>query len=574
MNKLIIPIIAVLILAAGISGYFILQKTTLPKPSQEITSFEECAKAGYPILEFYPRQCKTSDSRTFIEKKETGDFVKGKCGDGICDAKEKANPDLCSKDCEGQTTIQPSPIPTTIIPPTSIKDFPFGIHSPKLVSRPIMEGMSKPIGVDNYGDLAEVGAKWVRHAGFEGVVWGGIEKQKGVYDWKRTDFIYGETYKQGIKMIVGMNCFSPWDKGIQTPDGTLPKDMSAYLAFLEKAVERYDGDGIDDVSGSPVVDVWQIQNEVDGERFWQDTPENYALLLKESYRAVKKANPNAKVAIAGVATPRGYYDFYMNVLDELAKDKSQQYFDIFDFHWSGQFVGDSNYRVESFPKDSYPMDSFVSDVKKRLDDMNYKDVSVWITEMSDYSDQPNNNNGKPYALKSESYQASQIIKRYIYPLANGVNKIFWISLTEWSNFGGKGSNGYFDAVGLINNPKNGGQSYKKLAYYTYKKMVEVLEGSDWGNIQTIQESDGVYIYKFIKSNKSIWVAWNDNEQEKQITIFNITSSQAKITQAVPKYESGKEVTDYNTAFDTETKTAQNSKISITLGNVPVLVEEK
>lgn len=29
-----------------------------------------------------------------------------------------------------------------------------------------------------------------------------------------------------------------------------------------------------------------------------------------------------------------------------------------------------------------------------------------------------------------------------------------------------------------------------------KTMVEVLEGSDWDNIETIQEKDGVYIYKF------------------------------------------------------------------------------
>ena len=32
-----------------------------------ITSFEECANAGYPIMESYPRQCRTEDGKNFIE---------------------------------------------------------------------------------------------------------------------------------------------------------------------------------------------------------------------------------------------------------------------------------------------------------------------------------------------------------------------------------------------------------------------------------------------------------------------------------------------------------------------------
>ena len=32
-----------------------------------ISSFEECAAKGYPVLESYPRQCKTPDGTTFTE---------------------------------------------------------------------------------------------------------------------------------------------------------------------------------------------------------------------------------------------------------------------------------------------------------------------------------------------------------------------------------------------------------------------------------------------------------------------------------------------------------------------------
>lgn len=33
----------------------------------EINSFDDCANAGYPVLESYPRQCITPDGRRFIE---------------------------------------------------------------------------------------------------------------------------------------------------------------------------------------------------------------------------------------------------------------------------------------------------------------------------------------------------------------------------------------------------------------------------------------------------------------------------------------------------------------------------
>ncbi len=36
-----------------------------------INSFEDCAKAGNPIMESYPRQCKTPDGKSFVEKIDT-----------------------------------------------------------------------------------------------------------------------------------------------------------------------------------------------------------------------------------------------------------------------------------------------------------------------------------------------------------------------------------------------------------------------------------------------------------------------------------------------------------------------
>ena len=48
------------------SVFFYTQRDTLA-PSKEVTSFVECADAGYPIMESYPRQCRDSKGNTFTE---------------------------------------------------------------------------------------------------------------------------------------------------------------------------------------------------------------------------------------------------------------------------------------------------------------------------------------------------------------------------------------------------------------------------------------------------------------------------------------------------------------------------
>ena len=119
-----------------------------------------------------------------------------------------------------------------------------------------------------------------------------------------------------------------------------------------------------------------------------------------------------------------------------------------------------------------------------------------------------------------------------------------------------------------------GNGVKKLSYYSYKKMVEVLDGVDWNNIEVVRESNGIYVYRFNNQDKSIWVAWNDNADFKTITLDVGNINSIKITEATPKYEIGKEVVDYNTAFNTETADASNGKAIIILGESPVFIEEK
>ena len=59
MMKKIIAI-SIIIIAFGVAYW-------LFGPVSKISNFEDCVNAGYPIMESYPRQCKTPDGRTFTE---------------------------------------------------------------------------------------------------------------------------------------------------------------------------------------------------------------------------------------------------------------------------------------------------------------------------------------------------------------------------------------------------------------------------------------------------------------------------------------------------------------------------
>ncbi len=63
--KILIFILALIIVFVVV--FFVLNHKTVEAPTSVVNSFEECAEAGYPVMESYPRQCRTDDGKTFTE---------------------------------------------------------------------------------------------------------------------------------------------------------------------------------------------------------------------------------------------------------------------------------------------------------------------------------------------------------------------------------------------------------------------------------------------------------------------------------------------------------------------------
>jgi hypothetical protein len=61
MKKVIFLVALVVLVAIGYC-YFVKQK-----PNVVVTNFEECGALGNPVMESYPRQCRTADGKLFVE---------------------------------------------------------------------------------------------------------------------------------------------------------------------------------------------------------------------------------------------------------------------------------------------------------------------------------------------------------------------------------------------------------------------------------------------------------------------------------------------------------------------------
>lgn len=149
----------------------------------------------------------------------------------------------------------------------------------------------------------------------------------------------------GVDAIVVLG---PWP-GMRTAAVTpryVPDDLDALAAWVRSVVERYDGDGVEDMPGlvRPVL-AWEMDNEPDihwrvlpdggvrdQEKAPFGTPEEYVRVLLAMSGAVRAADPDATILLGGMFNPGtvpGTRDYLMQVL---AEPGAREAFDALSVH--------------------------------------------------------------------------------------------------------------------------------------------------------------------------------------------------------------------------------------------------
>ena len=173
-----------------------------------------------------------------------------------------------------------------------------------------------------FGELTEMRDKkmrgkdgqWVRpHPG--PFVWNQIENEKGKFSWEDVDqnVLYAQEHDQTIlatiwphadweqKSCKRKKARSPFGKGF-TKYLSKPCSMEDYKTFLLNLVDRYDGDGSNDMPGlTKPIKYWDIMNEPEFDMFFRGSQEDFVEIFNFSSKIIKEKQKDAVIVMAGAA---------------------------------------------------------------------------------------------------------------------------------------------------------------------------------------------------------------------------------------------------------------------------------
>jgi len=324
----------------------------------------------------------------------------------------------------------------------------------------------------------------------------------------------------------------------------------------------------------------EVDTEPDGLGGWQNDPEGYVELLRLSHEIVKKVCPNCQILFGGLSGGQNILDVQgTTFLEKAMAAGAAEFIDGLEFKRHHLSVKDYLLMKKHYDSIGEILERYGIDIRH---------IPVFL-ETCMYDGDPNEPVPHPFIsnlpVQTETEQATGLVKTYVYAISLGITRIFWNLMYERSDFEPGHASPFpqnpFNHYGLINNPTNAdGLSHKKLAYYTYKKMVAILDGSDWTKVQSIQESDDVCIYKFNKQGKAVFIAWWDYFNDpaytpgatRQVVLSDLDGDTARITDAIPDVRSGDLVSDFSTAFKVATMDIHDDMLTLTLGDKPLFIE--
>ncbi|MDI9546982.1 MAG: cellulase family glycosylhydrolase [Chloroflexota bacterium] len=332
---------------------------------------------------------------------------------------------------EGQTTG-----PHTLYLPTVSKRCSFSAASASIFG--VQMYGATGAGTTYHSALIDSGAEWVRVP----IEWDAVEPtnlQPANYRWQSADAAVAAASASCKNLIVTLRSAPSW--AATYPNSRIKLDqLGEFAQFVRATVERYDGDGINDAPGSPVVTYWELYNEPDASfdfvpedwhRGWGEFGAEYAQMLSVAYPAIKQANPKAQVLFGGIAYDNFVDDggnFIEEFLDDVLAAGGGAHFDIMNIHSYPAFGGYWVRRMDpSCVKNGTCFGPGVVEkvtyVHDKLGDYGLT-KPIMITESGWHSDNP------PDQPSSPEMQARYVLEIFTQSKAAGVLNTIYFALTD------------------------------------------------------------------------------------------------------------------------------------------------
>ena len=405
------------------------------------------------------------------------------------------------------------------------------------------------------GYVEDLGISWLSLQPH--VLWMAIEPEPGVYDWSNLDEevralqafglditmvlsplinAFGDSRQEVIDVIAQYPSFIHFmrqgvgkDYRLHPQGETLP----FWREFVRTAVDRYDGDGANDMPGLRYqVRSWHIVEEYPTPSLSDER--DYVFLLQEAHRIIKEESPQARVILAGLAgnyahwfafmdgfiddASAGVVDGVLMTLEEMNEsplwsfrkaryewlvENAFESFDVMDLH--------AYVPIESFLEGEI---AYLNNLMSRFGEPK----PIWIIEgggpHKNYVGYPAVNSPADayFGWGTFKENAEFVVKLHAISAAMGVER------QHWGLGGVKSENAYWDGpwcgMGLL----DWADDHRKPSYYTFKLMIELLDGFTSCEDESIE---GLRAFRFTVNGDSVFVLWNETETETAADISSI-----------------------------------------------------
>jgi len=326
-------------------------------------------------------------------------------------------------------------------------------------------------------DIPTAGKRRLVQSRLTGAVWGRndfwwsvIEPENDKFDWRKADLAVKTYEEAGLKLLIILCYASAWSG--RAPDTA--EEIANFADYAYHMVQRY----------KDRVKYWEIWNEPNIAPFWvpDPRPEKYYALLKEAYKAIKKADPEAVVigcCTAGTALP---------FIECVLRLGGGQYMDALSIH--------------PYQAGSAEVGSEFGKIKELVRIMvKYKvNKPIWITEMGWTS----------IDRESERRQANYVVRLYATAMSGEYNKwvkrVYYFNQTDWGpRWRPKG--GHWGLAYSDSTPKPALVAYHTTAYY--------LRNAKF--LRSLNLGERARFHIFLNDGKLVGVGWME-EGKKEVQL--------------------------------------------------------
>ncbi len=359
--------------------------------------------------------------------------------------------------------------------------------------------------------------------------WNVIEPSDGAeYNWDLADATVEAAQEAGVDYIATIYPNSNWASLEEINPDTCsgidfvyfdymsgyPTDEDAYKDFLRATVERYDGDGVDDMSGltNPIT-LWEIANEVEGTCSGSlSDGQTYYELLKMSYETIKEEQSDATVVNAGaleiVGSTGKEMDDTIQFWEDFFAAGGVEYTDILNIHYNRErFEPEENLDI---------WEKHLIFFRDLLDENNAEEKKLWVTEFGTGTMQDIKGNDVELDDRTKTDftledQASWYLRYSVMGMSYGAER-FFIDLSGGDG-SGLSSSSYFSQEGA--RPFLG----------TLQALAGAVEGYE--SVEVLEEGQ----YLFTVDGESVYVLWNGDlpsEISGTVTVIDVLGEESEM----------------------------------------------